>query len=147
MNIHYLTIGIAAVLLVYHQVTTWLPLHPWNDISKFTTKELLLEGGTNGLLMGTGLVCLMISNKGFPHYYPLIYYPFLFTGEIFQWWLPYFSEHFAKSQVNFEYERLYSSTTKLLKHYEGKRTPDANHSLLHLITVAAVIFVFIDRMN
>lgn len=97
--------------------------------------------------MGTGLACLMISNKGFPHYYPVIYYPFLLTGEIFQWWLPFFFKRFAKSQVNFKYDIRFSNATKLFRHYEGKRTPDTNHSLLHLITVLTVILVFIDRMD
>jgi hypothetical protein len=145
MNYHYLAVSFAILVLVYHQLTTWLPLYPWNDISKYTIKELLLEGGTNCLLMGIGLLCIVIGNHGFYHYYPLFYYPFLLTGEIFQWWLPYFSKKFARSQVNFEYETRFSHTTKIIPHKEGRRTPDANHILLHLITVITVIFIFVDR--
>jgi hypothetical protein len=42
--------SLAALLLVYHQATTWLPLFPWNDLEKYTRKELVLEAAFNGLL-------------------------------------------------------------------------------------------------
>ena len=147
MNIHYLTIGIAALLLLYHQVTTWLPLYPWNDTSKYTKKELALEGMSNAFLMGTGLVCISIGSNNFYHYYPLFYYPFLLLGEIFQWWIPYWSDKFAKSQINFEYDVRFSNTTKMIPHREGKRTPDGNHIILHFITLIAVILVYADLLG
>jgi hypothetical protein len=56
--------SLAALLLVYHQATTWLPLFPWNDIGKYTRKELVLEAAFNGLLMGAGLACLLVRNSG-----------------------------------------------------------------------------------
>jgi hypothetical protein len=143
MVLHYITIGMAFLLLVYHQVTTWFNLYPWNETSKYPTKEVMLEGISNGLLMGTGLACLIIGNFSFYHYYPLFYYPFLLIGEIFQWWMPYWSDRFAKSQINFEYDVRFSNTTKLIAHRKGKRTPDANHIILHLITVSTVILVYI----
>lgn len=147
MTLHIFAIGITLLLLVYHQATTLLPLFPWNDVEKYSRKELLLEAGTNGLLMGTGALCLIINNNGFFHYYPLIYYPFLFTGECFQWWLPYFSKKFAQSKVNFDYEALFSRTTKLIPHKPGKRTPDANHIVLHLMTVVTIVLVYVDRLG
>ena len=147
MSVHYLAVGMAVLLLIYHQLTTWLPLYPWNNVSKYTAKELVLEAGSNGLLTGTGAFCLIMGNSGFCHYYPLFYYPFLLSGEIFQWWLPYFSAKFAEKQVNFEYESRFSDTTKFIKHYPGKRTPDANHTVLHLLTVLTVVLVFIDRLR
>ena len=147
MNLHNFTISIALLLLVYHQVTTWMPLFPWNQIKNYKRKELILEAGTNGILMGLGALCLIVKNTGFFHYYPLIYYAFLFTGECFQWWVPYFSDKFAKTRVNFDYERLFSRTTKLIPHKAGKRTPDANHIVLHLITVITIILVYLERLG
>jgi len=147
MNLHIFTIVIALLLLIYHQLTTWLPLFPWNDVEKYSRKELMLEAGTNGLLMGLGVFCIIHSDTGFFHYYPLIYYPFLLSGEFFQWWLPYFSEKFSKSKINFDYERLFSRTTKLIPHKTGKKTPDANHIVLHLITSVAVILVYLERLG
>jgi hypothetical protein len=146
MPIHYLTVSFAILLLVYHQVTTWLPLYPWNDTSTYTVKELLLEAGTNGLLMGTAILCLIKANNGFYHYYPLFYYPFLLSGVLFQWWLPYFSGKFSQSKINFDYEVHFAHTTKFIPRSKGKRTPDANHIVLHIIAVAALVLVFIDRL-
>ena len=56
-------------------------------------------------------------------------------------------EKFAASKVNFDYERLFGRTTKLIPHKPGKRTPDANHIVLHSITVVTVILVYLDRFN
>ena len=147
MILHIFTIGFTLLLLIYHQITTLFPLFPWNDVEKYSRKELLLEAGTNGLLMGTGALSIIIGNSSFFHYYPLIYYPFLFSGELFQWWLPYFSEKFAQSKVNFDYDALFSRTTKLIPHKQGKRTPDANHIVLHFITVVTIALVYIDRLG
>jgi hypothetical protein len=99
------------------------------------------------VLMGLGALCIIRGNAGFFHYYPLIYYPFLLSVEFFQWWLPYFSEKFSRSGVNFDYEMHFSRTIKLIPHKTGKRTPDANHIVLHFITVAAVILVYLDRLQ
>jgi len=147
MSLHIFTIVLALLLLTYHQVTTVVPLFPWNDVKQYSWKELLAEAGTNGLLMGCGAVCLIIGNTGFCHYYPLIYYPFLLCGETIQWWIPYFSAKFAQSKVNFDYERLFGRTTKLIAHKQGKRTPDASHIVLHFITVITVILVYLERLG
>ncbi|HWZ02339.1 MAG TPA: hypothetical protein VNX40_01945 [Mucilaginibacter sp.] len=147
MSLRLFAIALSVLLLIYHQVTTWVPVFPWNDTKQYSRKELLAEAGSNGLLMGCGAVCLIMGNTGFYYYYPLIYYPFLLSGEFFQWWLPYFSEKFAASRVNFDYEKLFSRTTKLIPHKPGKRTPDANHMVLHSITVITVIAVYLDRFN
>jgi hypothetical protein len=144
---NFLVASIALLLLIYHQITTWFPLFPWNDIDNLSRKDILLEAGTNGLLMGTGFVCLLHANTGFYHYYPLIYYPFLLSGEFFQWWLPFLSGSFSKSKVNFDYEKRYSRTTKFIPQKSGTRTPDANHTVLHLLTLATTVLVYIVRLS
>ena len=144
---NFLTASMALVLLFYHQITTWFPLFPWNDIDSLLRKDILLEAGTNGLLMGLGFACLIHANTGFYHYYPLIYYPFLLSGEFFQWWLPFFSGDFSKSKVNFDYEKLYSRTVKFIAAKAGARVPDANHTLLHLLTLVTTILVYVARLR
>jgi hypothetical protein len=89
-NVHHLAIALSAFLLIYHQATTWIPLFPWNDLERFSRREIALETAFNGLLMGTGLVCVLVGKAGFSHWYPLIYYPFLLMGECIDWWIPYF---------------------------------------------------------
>ena len=147
MSLHLWAVILAAALLVYHQVTTWLPLFPWNDVEKYSRRELLLEAGFNGLLMGAGVASLVGGNTGFPHYFPLIYYPFLFVGECVDWWIPYFSDSFAQARKMWDYDAHFARTVKLIPHQPGKRTPDANHTVLHLLTVITIIVVYIERLT
>ncbi len=147
MTLHSTTITLAILLLLYHQLTTWLPLFPWNDVANLSRKDILLEACWNGLVMGSGVLFLLQGYTGGYKYYPLIYYPFLLTGEIFQWWLPYFSPGFAKSKHNFDYGSRYSRTLKWLPHCAGERTPDANHTVLHLLTMITVVLVFADYLS
>ena len=139
-----ITLIAAILLLIYHQLTTWLPLFPWNDLDNLSRKDILLESCWNGTLMGLGVLSLFHGYTDGFKYYPLVYYPFLLTGEFFQWWLPYFSDNFAKSKYNFDYEPRYSRTLKFLPHEAGKRTPDANHTVLHLYTLVVLVLVFIN---
>lgn len=147
MSIHTLTITLATTLLAYHQVTTWFPLFPWNDVKKYTRKELILEAGINGLLMGIGVVCLVVGNGEFCRTYPLIYYPLLFVGECVDWWIPYFSPAFAKARKIWDYDTHFSRTIKLIPHTPGKRTPDANHIVLHIMTIVTLIVVYWERFK
>jgi hypothetical protein len=140
-------VALAALLLAYHQITTWVPLFPWNDVEKYSRKELVLEAGVNGATMGTGLVCLIVGETGFAHWYPLIYYPLLFVGECVDWWIPYLSPAFAKARKAWDYDSHFARTVKLIPHRPGKRTPDANHIVLHAMTVVTIAVVYADRLR
>jgi hypothetical protein len=147
MNFHLMAIGLSVFLLIYHQVTTWLPLFPWNDVEKYSRKELLLESGINGLLMGTAVLCLCLGHSGFNRWYPLIYYPFLFVGECVDWWIPYFSPAFASARKIWDYDAHFSRTLKLIPHKPGRRTPDTNHIVLHTMTIITLVIVYMDRLS
>jgi hypothetical protein len=122
-------------------------MFPWNDVEKYTRRELLLEAGVNGILMGMAVLCLTRPNEGFAHWYPICYFPFLLFGECVDWWIPYFSESFAKNRKIWDYEAHFSRTIKLIPHRPGKRTPDANHIVLHVFTVVTTIAAFTDRLT
>ncbi len=64
-----------------------------------------------------------------------------------QWWVPYFFPQFAQSKVNFDYDAKFSRTVKLIPQHPGRRTPDANHTVLHLLTLCVLVLVFIDRLR
>ncbi len=146
LNLHYIAVGLTALLLLYHQVTTSLSLFPWNDTDKYSRNEIFLEAGFNGLLMGMALICVLVRNSGFPHWYPLCYFPFLLFGECMDWWIPYFSEPFAKARKSLDYDAKFSRTLKLIPHKPGKRTPDANHIVLHFLTLLTTVAVYCDRL-
>jgi hypothetical protein len=140
-------IALAALVMAYHQVTTWVPLYPWNDVARYTRRELATEAGINGVLMGVGIACLAAGNAGFTHWYPLVYYPLLFVGECVDWWIPYLSPGFARARRIWDYEERFGRTVKLIPHRPGRRTPDANHTILHALTVAAIVAVYVDRLG
>lgn len=147
MSLHAFAIFLGVFLLAYHQLTTWVPVFPWNDVEKYARKELLLETGINGFLMGTAASCLVLGNSGFFHYYPLVFYPFLFIGEWADWWIPYFVPSFGKARNIWDYEAHFARTVKLIPHRQGKRTPDANHTVLHFMTVVTIVVVFFARLG
>lgn len=147
MGLHYFAIALSIFLLLYHQLTTWLPLFPWNDVEKYSRKELFLEASINGLLMSVGVACLASGNSGFLHFYPLVYYPLLFVGECVDWWIPFFSPSFANARKIWDYESHFSRTLKLIPHRPGKRTPDANHTVLHILTIATIVVVYMERLG
>jgi hypothetical protein len=144
---HFAALTLSILLLVYHQVTTCVPLFPWNDVQKYSKREMFLEAGTNGLFMLIAVCCLATGNVGFSHWYPLIYFPILLLGECVDWWIPFFSETFAEKRKIWDYESKFERTLKFIPHKPGKRTPDANHTVLHLLTVFTLIVVFIDRLS
>jgi hypothetical protein len=96
--------------------------------------------------MGTGAACLMLSGTGFARWYPLVYYPFLFVGECVDWWIPYFSPAFAQARKVWDYDAHFPRTLKLIPHVPGKRTPDANHTVLHVLTVVTLVIVYLERL-
>jgi hypothetical protein len=108
------------------------------------TKGASAGGGLYGLLMGVGLACLLVRNSGFTHWYPLCYYPFLLFGECIDWWVPYFSDSFVKAR-GLDYETKFFRTFKLILRKADKRTSDANHILLHLLTLVTTVGVYWSR--
>jgi hypothetical protein len=40
------------ILLLYHQITTWIDLFPFNGARNYSRQERLAEAGANALLMG-----------------------------------------------------------------------------------------------
>jgi hypothetical protein len=59
-----------------------------------------------------------------------------FDGRVYRLVDSLFSDSFANARKIWDYEAKYSRILKLIPHRTGKRTPDADHSVLHLATVA-----------
>lgn len=146
MSIHFFALSMAILLLIYHQLTTLVPMFPWNDVGKYSTKELVLEAGINGVLMFIGVLSILATKK-ILYWYALFYYPMLFVGECVDWWIPFFSKSFAIKRKIWDYEKHFGHTLKIIPHIPGKHTPDANHIVLHIITIITIIAVYLDYFN
>ena len=52
------------MLLVYHQATTWLNLHPFNGARNYSRQEKLAEAGLNAVLMSIAPAGFLLDAHG-----------------------------------------------------------------------------------
>jgi len=153
------------VLLVYHQATTWLDLHPFNGVRNYTRSEQFTEAGANAVLMSVAPIGFGFHIKGLMSF-GVVYYFVLFAVELLIWWVPYFTVPsglwrtlynglLAVVTSNFEkgdtlnhwiaiHRRLHQGTTCLLPARADRPVPNLEHMILHgwtlvtaLVTLAA----------
>ena len=148
------------LLLVYHQVTTWCDLYPFNGARNYSPKEKGAEAGVNAVLMSLGplgfgfhIKWLMITAA--------IYYFMLFAAELIIWWIPYlvvprgrwrriYNHLLAVATSNFEpgdtlanwiaiYHRLHRGTLTFLPLRADRPVPNLEHTILHAWTLITAI--------
>jgi hypothetical protein len=154
------------VLLVYHQVTTWIDLHPFNGVRHYSTKERLAEAGANAVLMGLAPIGFAV------HIHPLmtfgvVYYFVLLAIELWIWWLPYFTVPtgrwravynwvLALATSNFEradtldhwtaiHQRLHRDTLTFLPPRENRPVPNLEHTILHALTLVTALITVLGH--
>src|SRR5450432_2716147 len=76
------------ILLVYHQVTTFFDLHPFNGARNYSRRERLTEMGVNAVLMSLAPVGYAFQIHALM-LYGAVYYVVLFAMELIIWWVPY----------------------------------------------------------
>jgi hypothetical protein len=54
---------------------------------------------------------------------------------------------YAEKRKIWDYDTHFSRTIKLIPHTAGKRTPDANHIVLHLLTFLTIFAVYFSRLG
>jgi hypothetical protein len=152
------------VLLIYHQITTFVDLYPFNGARNYSFRERLAEMGVNAVLMSLAPIGLMLNSHGLM-LIGVIYYFFLFGVEIVIWWIPYFSVpsgrwrtayNFVLSLAtsNFQkgdalehwlavHQRLHIGTITILPQRSGRIVPNFEHTLLHGWTLVTAITTLI----
>lgn len=126
----------SVILLVYHQITTIVPMYPWNDVKKYTRVEILQEASSNGSLMILASIYLFYKTYSFPK----IYFPVLLAVEFYIWWIPYFLGKRTKRNRTAEVSK---DTLKILPPIKNHPIPDCNHLVLHLLTLVTTLLVFL----
>lgn len=126
------------ILLVYFQLITLIPMYPWNDLTKYTNKERLLEATVNGIviIVSTGLFVtkvkwLMICSV-------IIWLLFL-MAQLLTWWMPYLTGKHLQQFPRELYETHFKNTYKILPPIKNHIIPDAQHNLLQIITLMILI--------
>lgn len=153
-------------LLLYHQITTLVDLHPFNGVRFYTGTERLAESAVNLVLMGLAPIGYALHIHSLM-LYGAIYYVVLLAVEIIIWWIPYFTlpagrwrraynVALALATSDFEsgdalnhwlavHERIHSRTLYVLPRRSGHIVPNLEHILLHgwtLVTALATLSAY-----
>ena len=153
------------VLLVYHQVTTWFDLHPFNGVRHYSTKEQLAEAGANAVLMSLAPIGFALHIHALMTF-GVVYYFVLFTIELWIWWLPYFivptnrgrrvyHRVLALATSNFEkgdtldhwiaiQQRLHRDTITILPPRPNRPVPNLEHMILHALTLVTAVVTIVS---
>jgi hypothetical protein len=151
---------VQVLLLIYHQLTTWLDLHPFNGARHYSRAERFAEAGVNALLMSLapiGFACHIKSLMTIG----VVYYYVLFVVELIIWWLPYlvvpsgrwraiYNLLLSVATSSFEkgdtlerwvrvHHRLHHGTITFLPVRPGRPVPNLEHTILHVWTLVTVV--------
>jgi len=148
------------LLLVYHQVTTWLDFYPFNGARNYSPKEMGAEAGVNAILMSLGPVGFGLRIKWLM-ITAVIYYFMLFAAELIIWWIPYltvprdgwraiYNRLLSIATSNFEpgdtlanwtaiHHRLHRGTLTFLPDRDDRPVPNLEHTILHVWTLITAI--------
>lgn len=159
VNLHLIALACQVALLVYHQVTTLVDLHPFNGVRHYQRREKVIEAGVNAALMGTAIAGTVIGS-GWMLGFAAVYYPVLFLMEIVIWWVPYFTQPAGKLRAVYNvglalgtsdfssgdtlsrwvaiYQRTHASTLTPLPRRAGLVVPNLEHIILHAGTALVV---------
>lgn len=146
MNFFILGIVLFIVLFIYFEVTTLINLYPWNDLSKYTKKEKVIEAVVNGLFICTGLV-LFISTIKWLMIMSVIAMFIHLLSQLLTWWLPYLTGKHLKQFPKSLYETHFTNTIKVLPRIKDHIIPDAQHNVLQFLTLVTFITCFLALFN
>ncbi|HLN29234.1 MAG TPA: hypothetical protein VK395_15910 [Gemmataceae bacterium] len=152
------------VLLIYHQITTFVDLYPFNGARNYSARERLAEMGVNAALMSLAPIGFTLNLHGLM-LFGVIYYFVLFGVEIVIWWIPYFTVPsgcwrraynlvLSVATSNFEkgdalehwlavHQRLHDGTLTVVPKRGGRIVPNLEHTLLHGWTLVTAITTLI----
>jgi len=152
------------LLLIYHQTTTLVDLHPFNGARHYTVGERVTEAGVNAVLMSLAPIGFAFRIHGLMTF-GVIYYFVLFVVELIIWWVPYMGEPSGRwrsvynrllslATSNFEpgdtldhwvaiHTRLHRGTISFLPARAGRIVPNLEHTLLHVLTIVTAILTLV----
>ena len=119
------------VTAAYLQAVEWIPLYPWNDLSKGNMQEMMDIGILAAQLLIAlgffrGRLVLMCAG--------LAAYGIWFYLQVDSWWKPYL---FGGRTVGPNW--YFAHTYKFLPQIGDRPTPDANHIVLQLLLVGVLL--------
>src|SRR5699024_8106052 len=101
------------VLFLYFEVTTLINLFPWNDVTKYSYRERLLEAIVNGIIIIIGMVLFVTKIKWLMIISVAFWFVFLFM-QVLTWWMPYLTGKHLKQFPKELYNTHFRGTLKIL---------------------------------
>lgn len=138
MDFFKCAIALQILLFIYFEITTLVNLYPWNDLSKYSFRERMIEATTNGIVIILGLGLFFTKIKGLMILSVIIWFVFLFM-QLLTWWIPYLTGRHLKQFSRALYDTHFQETFKLLPPIKNHIVPDAQHNVLQIITLATFI--------
>lgn len=137
-------VSLQMLLFVYFEATTLINLFPWNDLSKYSSKEKLLEATVNGIVIIIGVAMFVSKIKVFMVISVVFWFVFLFM-QLLTWWMPYLTGKHLKQFPRELYDTHFQRTLKILPPIKDHIIPDAQHNVLQILTlitfIASLIFI------
>lgn len=138
MDIFKWAVILQLLLLLYFEAITLLNLYPWNDLSKYTFKEKVIEATVNGaiIIFNAGLFTtkvkwlMMIS---------IVFWFLFLLMQLLTWWMPYVTGKHLKQFRRTLYDTHFKETIKLLPPIKDHIIPDAQHNVLQFLTLITFI--------
>ncbi|OUM84663.1 MAG: hypothetical protein BAA01_05865 [Bacillus thermozeamaize] len=129
------------IVFIYFEVTTLMPLYPWNDLSKYSMKEKVIEASSNGILL---IVCigLFASKIKFLVGIAVLFYFIFLLMQLLTWWMPYLTGKHLKQFPRSLYESHFANTIKFLPPIKNHIVPDAQHNVLQLLSLIQLLLCF-----
>src|SRR5699024_100171 len=119
-------------------ITTLVDLYPWNDLSKYSLKETVLEATVNGIVMLLAFG-LFVTKITWLMMISVIFWTVHLVMQLLNWWMPYLTRKHLKQFTKALYETHFQKTIKILPPIKDHIIPDAQHNVLQIITLGTVI--------
>jgi hypothetical protein len=138
MDFSKMAIAFQILLFIYFEGTTLVNLYPWNDLSKYSNQEKIIEASVNGIIIILCLGLFISEIKWLMIISVIFWFVFLFM-QILTWWMPYLTGKHLKQFPKTLYETHFKNTFKLLPPIKDHIIPDAQHNVLQILSLITFI--------
>lgn len=120
-------------LAIYLQLIEWVPMPPWNDLSRGNGQESL------DIILGVLMLALIAGTLARFRWalgVAVLGLVAWFALQVQTWWIPYFTG--GTPQWQRVYAKWFANNVRILPDWSDHPVPDAAHTLLHIFIVLAL---------
>jgi hypothetical protein len=118
------------ILLVYHQIITWLDFFPFNNPQQYKLSERTVESLLHGIPFALSAIAVVKDWENIQNVTFMFYFAILGVG-IMTWWIPYLAGPGRRWKE--QYSKMFSSQIKFLPNPKRPVTPTLEVTIQHLL--------------